>query len=174
MNATKVRVALYRLDLGRRFFGADWHWARLAEIAELLAVSSQEVYGRFGPLVRPVRGAHFGQQLPWVFGDGFCCRRGKEHCEPGPTAFNVAGPRNQMYVPAGWAQDVLDAHELGVVRVERFQVDSRTPTPPGALYVIAGRSSGQTRDDLKTVIVGLDASDRPIVVPGKEGRELLR
>ena len=98
-----------------------WGWVRLSELAEIIGQSAKGAWFNFFGLTKDIQ----DNVLAWSPDLEELIQDGTE-----PEDFTSA------YVPAGWAQDVLRAHELGAVRVRLEVHEHRSPLdgcPDGSL-----------------------------------------
>ncbi len=98
-----------------------WGWVKLAELSKIIGQSPESVWRRF-----------YGLSKDIVYGILAWTSDLKEVHQDGqdPDDFH------SVYVPAGWAKDVLFAHRLGAVRVELVcheHKDYLDPCPDGSL-----------------------------------------
>jgi len=119
-KVSKVKPALFKLE------GSAWHWVWLPELAEALGWTPERVITTFRDLVKEVYDG-YGKwrvgELHWRAVDGESRYEGDSYCEP---------PDGQIYVPAGFSNDILQVREWGVLRLKRMIHGALNP-PRGAL-----------------------------------------
>lgn len=92
----KLKPAIFSGPLG-------WGWVSLGDLAEIIGQSPKKTWDSFFGLTKDIQ----YEILAWSPDLEELVQDGTD-----PKDFS------SVYVPAGWAQDVLRAHELGAVRVE--------------------------------------------------------
>lgn len=149
-----------------------WKWVLLGELAEIMNRRPWEVWERFFPLSKDVDliavvvNCKFHNVSPGGEISGTIDTDNRwQYAGGGEWEFRqVILKRGQLFVPAGWALQVLEAHKKGVFRVERWActVDPYSNTPdaescnPGTLA--CNLWMGHQVD-----AVGLDANGSPVV-----------
>lgn len=177
MGARIIKPALYRME-GFQSFIETWHWVRLGDLAGVVGLRVHDILDRFEALVRPIRELDtIGRRmyslpnLHWVIRGAVqwtaCCGGVHHPWQEAPGAFE------DLFVPAGWAQDVIEVCRRGVYRVRRQTCDFHGAHPEGALLVFKNPDSHGVEDD-RIAVVGLDASWRVVKKSDERGRMLLR
>ena len=164
-----VKPPLYKLDIPGAPCLTNWHWVRLRELAEVVGMPAREVYSTFKDLAVSDNRRWFGA-IHWVHEDGrACCAAGCLH-----TKFPDDGNLEDIFVPAGWSEDVLLAHKHGVRRLERVMIytsDIPWLNPNnGYVRVFNSTERGPKGEDAMAVLAHTDTG-----VIGRDGsREFLR
>jgi hypothetical protein len=95
-----------------RFAKAPWAWMLLRELAEVLELQPEEVWERYFLLGRSALKAGV---LPVVVEGDLM-----DLCKDG-SSFKSWIRNGTLYVPAGWARDVIRAAENGIVSVSNVR-----------------------------------------------------
>lgn len=143
MNTKKIKPALYRLE------GLPWAWVKLRELSEVVGRSPTEVCEDFWALSKDidVLAISDGQKMENVL-------QSREIAYSGGDYFRG----EIMFVPAGWALDVIKAVEDGAVQVVLVQhehLGQGEPCPEGTLNCTFNGHAF-------TAAVGLKADGNPV------------
>lgn len=115
---TKVKPALYRVE------GLPWAWVRLEELAEVIGRCPEDFWGLSKDI--DVLAVSDGQKMENIF-------QSREIAYSGGKYF--CG--DVVFVPAGWALDVIKAVEAGAVKVVLVEHEhlgqGEEPCPEGTL-----------------------------------------
>lgn len=150
----KVKPALYK------FPGLAWAWVNLGELAETVSMEPGEVFTMYFALSKDIDlmgVADEGGNFENVDILGRIAYSG-EYFLGSMAEFVLATEEGRIFIPAGWAMDVIAAAEAGVVRVvEQFHehLDNLDECPPGTLNCVFTGTGF-------VAAVGLDADGNPV------------
>lgn len=130
----KVAPAIYEGSLG-------WGWVQLDELCEILKITATELFRRYGALSSSAHHHLLGIEHEGKYSNVAIPRLIEmedilvEQCkgkQEKPECV-IAAWRKSLFVPAGWAADVLEAYRQGYIRVElkcvsMAQIDSQDPS----------------------------------------------
>lgn len=160
--ATLIKPGLYRIE------GLPWAWVRMGDLAQLLDITPASVWKNYFLLSKDVDILAvvydcWGAGTMWNIGiegevSGSWNGDYWQYALGGKEAFDHALSEGDIYVPAGFAMAVLEAHEKGAVVIvteEHSHLGNGEPCPEGTLNCTFNGHGF-------TAAVGLDIDGNPI------------
>ena len=131
MIARHTTPARYRLDFEAEAGQVpaawpEWQWVRLTELAIIVGRTQEQTYQTFKLLAALMPDGEGWSICPvqWV-------KEGTT--SPRDGVFSEPQDFEGLYVPAGWSQDVLQAHGLGVTELRTRTYSYRVAEPRGTV-----------------------------------------
>lgn len=166
MNIRKIKPALYRLE----DLGLSWAWIYLKELAEIINIPPSTVWENFFALSKDIDLLAISDGMTiWNIG-----RRGEitltwdgqewQYAFGARKKFLYALLIGNIFVPAGWALTVIQACELGAVRIIEQQHEHTDLSAEGFEECPQGTLNCTFNGANFTAAIGSDANNCPVEI----------